>query len=313
MASVVETPSPPAETQTERPPEPQPPAVQQTSVGRVTDPSLVQHAAAPGGSEVQEVAPLTNQPLPNLREVLLCVGWTFPAEQTVLQGQADYLDGSCLIYSEDRLLDVVDFRGAHSAVLRCPSQRASTATLEWSAGRGKGASVLHSGDVMSPDGGSHVIRVRLADLPAYATDCFFVISAYNCRNLSLFGSLNMRLFDAECPSHLLSKFTIADAGRASAVIVCSLARRLNAWCVQGFSRTCDATVRDYAPIEAAIAPLQEHHCRWRRRKVFVLLAALLESDRASLRDDLQEDKKDKILIRLFKLHVHLFQHIMDFV
>ena len=57
--------------------------------------------------------------------------------------------------SEDRLLDVVDFRGAHSAVLRCPSQRASSATLEWSAGRGKDACVLHSGDVMSAEGGSH--------------------------------------------------------------------------------------------------------------------------------------------------------------
>lgn len=300
-----------AQTQTERPPEPQPQATQQASMGRVTDPSLVQHVAVatPEGTDPPDVAPSINKPLENLREVLLCVGWTFPAEQTVLQGQADYLDGSCLIYAEDRLLDVVDFRGAHSAVLRCPSQRASTATLEWSAGRGKGATVLHSGDVMSPDGGSHVIRVRLADLPAYATECFFVISAYNCRNLSLFGSLNMRLFDAECPSQLLSKFTIADAGRASAVVVCSLARKLNAWCVQALSQTCDATVRDYTPIEAAVAPLQEHHCRWRRRKPFVLLAALLEADRAFPCEDVQ----DEVLRRLFKLHMHLFQHVMDFV
>merc|ERR1712137_1023419 len=99
-------------------------------------------------------------------------------------------DGSCLVYAEERLVDVVDFRGAHSCVFG-PTADISSASYEWSAGRGKGAAILHTGDVMSGGGGTHVIRVRLASLPSNATDVFFVVSAYNCRNLSLFQSLGV--------------------------------------------------------------------------------------------------------------------------
>lgn len=216
-----------------------------------------------------------------LREALLSVGWTFPADQAASQGQPDYLDGSCLIYAEERLIDVVDFRGAHSAGVGCHSQKASSATYEWSAGRGKAAAVLHSGDVMSADGGTHVIRVRLADLPACATDCFFAISAYNCRNLSLFRSLNVRLLDADSPTYPLSKLVINDVpARESAVVVCALRRRLDTWLVHGLRCACDATVRDYTPIEATIAPLQEKHVRWRSRRQVVLLASLWHCGRA---------------------------------
>lgn len=277
------------------------------AANRVTDPSLVEHISAT--EDPNSMAKVLMEAR-RVNEALLCVGWTFPAGHSTSQGQADYLDGSCLIYAEDQLLDVVDFRGAHSAVLRCPSQRASSASLEWSAGRGKEASVLHSGDVMCRDGGSHVIRVRLAELPVHATDCFFVISAYNCRNLSLFNSLSMRLLDAECPSQPLLKFTIADAGHASAVVVCALTRRRGEWIVRGFSHPCDATVRDYTPIEAAIAPVQEHHCRWRRRRPLVLLNELCMAGRALPKEEVP---KEDILFRLLRLHLHLFQYIMEFI
>lgn len=305
-------------------------------VGKFTDPSLVQRAAEVAGGVAEPAAAQTRSEIAlpedahgyprdfpeasgnesalvtgsQLSEVLLLLEWTNPAGNST---QQDYLDGSCMVYSEERLLDVVDFRGAHSAVAICGDQKPSSATLEWSAGKGKAASVLHSGDVMSPEGGTHVIRVCLSDLPEFATDCFFVISAYNCRNLSLFRSLNMRLFDAATPSHRpLSSFTTTDAGNASAALVCALTRRVGAWCVRTFGQACDGTIRDYTPIEDTIAPVQETHSRWRRRRPFVLLSMLLQTRRAFLQDERQECD-DPLVPLLVKLHVHLFQYVMQFV
>lgn len=310
-------------------------------VGKFTDPSLVQRAAEVAGNvaeptsalarsgtaagedagvgarEIPAAAATSSQagasPAPGkqLSEVLLLLEWTNPAGNST---QQDYLDGSCMVYSEERLLDVVDFRGAHSAVAICGDHKPSSATLEWSAGKGKAASVLHSGDVMSAEGGTHVIRVCLSDLPEFATDCFFVMSAYNCRNLSLFRSLNMRLFDAETPSHRpLSSFTTADAGHASAALVCCLSRKAGAWHVRTFGQACDGTIRDYTPIEVAIAPVQEtHYCRWKRRRPFVLLSALLQMRRAFLHDD-RHECDDAVVPLLVRLHVHLFQYVMQFI
>lgn len=305
-------------------------------VGKFTDPSLVQRAAEVAGGpqsrsgesadqdvqiSAQRMAKASGasqgsaETLERLSEVLLLLEWTNPAGGAATHGQQDYLDGSCMVYSEERLLDVVDFRGAHSAVADCSDRKPSSATLEWSAGKGKAASVLHSGDVMSAEGGTHVIRVCLADLPGFATDCFFVISAYNCRNLSLFRSLSMRLFNAESPSHIpLSTFTTADAGNASAALVCALTRKFGIWSVRTFGRACDGTIRDYAPIETVIAPVQEkEHTRWRRRRPFVLLSSLWQSRRASLKDDRPDDDNDVVVPLLVKLHIHLFQCVMEFV
>lgn len=246
-------------------------------VQAATDPTLAQSLVQEEASEdIKAVASLPLQ-----AEALLSVSWMFPTDQSASQGQPDYLDGSCLIYAEERLLDVVDFRGAHSATVGCHGNKTSSASYEWSAGRGKAAGVLHSGDVMSSEGGTHVIRLRLADLPACATDCFFATSAYNCRDLSLFRSLDVRLVNAEHPTRPLFKFSISDVpGRASCVVVCALRRRLGQWEVRSAGRSCDATVRDYTPVEATIAPFQEGHIVWRRRRPLLLLAQLLQSGRA---------------------------------
>lgn len=306
-------------------------------VDKLTDPSLVQRAAevadelaaqlrsgsvAASEEDVQASAqtmPKTGASLGRstsglqLSEVLLMLEWTNPEGNASLQGQQDYMDGSCMVYAEERLLDVVDFRGAQSVVADGRDRKPSSATLEWSAGKGKAASVLHSGDVMSAEGGTHVIRVALSDLPALATDCFFVISAYNCRNLSLFRSLNMRLFDVQGTSHTtLSTFTTKEAGHGSAALVCAVTRKCGVWSVRRFGKACDGTIRDYAPIEAAIAPVQGNHSRWRRRRPIVLLALLWQSGRASLQDA-RCDGIDVLVPRLVKLPIHLFQCVMEFV
>jgi stress response protein SCP2 len=271
----------------------------------------------------------------SLREVLLCVEWGFPAanqedgtprlhlhDQGSGSSQPDYLDGSCLVYAEERLLDVVDFRGAHSANMHgCQGQKVSTATFEWSAGRGSAAAVLHSGDVMTADGGTHVIRVQVDGLPACATDVFFMVSAYNCRNLSLFQKLAVRLLDGSCsvdegtrlPS--LSELRTIDAGTASSVVMCALTRRLDTWFLRDFARPCQATVRDYAPVESVLALAQERHCRWRRRRPYVLLSTMWQHGRATLKGYLgycdHDEEEDFVVVRLMKLPTILFQCIVQ--
>jgi hypothetical protein len=166
---------------------------------------------------------------------------------------------------------------------------------------------------MSPEGGTHAIRACLMELPGFATDCFFAISAYNCRNLSLFRFLSLQLFDAQRPSQgPLFTFATSDAPNASAVLVCALSKKLGFWSVRTLAKGCDGTIRDYAPIEAVIAPLQAPHARWRRRRPLVLLSALWQKRRAYLNDE-RQDGNDVVVTLLVKLHFHLFQYIMDFV
>mmetsp|Transcript_11110 Transcript_11110/g.24112 ORF Transcript_11110/g.24112 Transcript_11110/m.24112 type:complete len:298 (-) Transcript_11110:175-1068(-) len=252
------------------------------------------------------------------RTVLLNVAWAFPTENAISQGQPDYLDGSCLIYSQERLLDIVDFRGAHSAAVGCHNSTASSASYEWSAGRGKAAAVLHSGDVMSTEGGFHVIRLLLAKLPDIATDCFFAVSAYNCRDLSLFRSLNVRLVDDSTPVQTLAKISISDVPPlTSCMIVGGLRRRLNVWRVLRLVKPCDATVRNYSPIEASLKPLQENQARWQRRRTVVMLAQLWQTARAFPSSDPASGMKARLgsldILQVMRLPTMLFQYIVQYI
>jgi len=241
-----------------------------------------------------------------LEEVLLSLSWTFPQSRYAVAKEPDYLDGTCLIYAETKLLDVVDYRGAQSL----QREKCSSAS-GWSAGKGNEAAVLHSGDVMSENGGQHALRVRLSRLPPEATDCIFTLSAYNCQDLSQFVAPSMRIFDADCPAHLLSDYSVADAGKSSAVVVCSLTRNGCVWSVRAHARTGDGTVRDYRPIEAAIAPIQARYDKARRRLPFVLLYRLWQDQRALPcgTDGIEED----LLLPLFDLSPELFCDIIKFL
>jgi len=267
----------------------------------VTDPSLVECIAQATGLSCKKVTvEATAKPL---EEVLLHLEWTFPI------GSHDYLDGSCLVYAEDRLLDAVDYRGAQSV----NRSGASGASCEWSAGRGEAGVVVHSGDVMSRKGGRHAILVKLSQLPAAATECFFTLSAYHCRNLSKFVAPRVRFFDAEDTRHLLTEYNLGEAGGASAAVVCSLARETgqgNAWSVVAFGQTCDGTVRDYRPIEAAIAPVQAKYDNWRRRAPLVQLSWLWHSHRALPRATAE---REEAVMPLLDLEPDLFRHVVSFL
>merc|ERR1740121_2801349 len=98
-----------------------------------------------------------------------------------------------MVYAEDELLDVIDYRGPQSV----HGGKSSSANCKWSAGIGTEAAVQHSGDVMCSSGGRHAINVSLDKLPDKVTDCFFALSAYHCRNLARFKLPSVRFFDVE--------------------------------------------------------------------------------------------------------------------
>uniref|UniRef100_A0A6U9KJU0 TerD domain-containing protein n=1 Tax=Zooxanthella nutricula TaxID=1333877 RepID=A0A6U9KJU0_9DINO len=267
----------------------------------VTDPSLVERISKVAGVSASRVS--VEAAAKQLEAILLHLSWTYPSSGT------DYLDGSCLVYAEDRLLDVVDYRGAQSV----QKTRASSATCEWSAGRNPNGSVIHSGDVMSRTGGRHAIYVRLAELPAAVSDCFFTLSAYNCRNLSKFVAPRVLLFDADHDCHLLAEYAVEDAGVASAAVMCSLTRDAGdarAWSVVSYGQTCDGTVRDYAPIEASIVPVQARRGNALRRLPLVLLCELWHSNRAFPRG--LEERED-VVVPCLELEPDLFRHVVGFL
>lgn len=282
----------------------------ESMVQRITDPSLVSTIAKWAGVQAYSVS--INAKMQELQDVMLSLSWKFPDTSSdnhqEQSAKTDYLDGSCLIYSEGCLLDVVDYRGAQSL----HGDHVSKASCTWSAGAGDDAGVLHSGDVLSRDRGSHAIRVRLSVLPEYVTDCFFVLSAYHCRDLSRFVSPSMQLFDAQNPTHVLSRYSVYDAGSASAVTVCALSREGDTWIVQAYSQTCDGTVRDYAPIEDTVAKIQARYDRARRRFPLVRLAALWHDDRVMLRGN-GSAHLESLIVPLIELRPELFQLVMQYV
>merc|ERR1719422_781006 len=98
-------------------------------VNRLTDPSLVTSVAKVLNIDASVVE--VDAKAKALEEVLLSLSWTFPRRHSPAsqQQQVDYLDGSCLVYAEEKLLEVVDYRGPQSIHGECVSSAQG-----WSAG-----------------------------------------------------------------------------------------------------------------------------------------------------------------------------------
>lgn len=182
-----------------------------------------------------------------LRRVTVEMSWTYP------KGLMDTLDATCIIFDQDQLLEIVDHRGMHG------SRYGAGPT----AGKGQNGpdatrgSVRHAGDVIEDmtRSGKQVMQIRLDLIPKRATDLFFVLSAYNCRNLAKFASLRAKIIDTDTLREFAS-IEVPKAGSAEAVIMCCLYRLTDGlWRVNSFSVPCRGTARDYVPIMAKLLEL----------------------------------------------------------
>jgi len=187
-----------------------------------------------------------------LQQVLLHLEWSFPPS-----GQ-DYLDGSCIIYSQEKFEAVVDYQKVH-----------------W-----KDGTIKHSGDVMTKTTGKHVLKVNLLSIPQTITDLFFILSAYRCGDLSLFPSPTVRLYSPKDPSRQLVQFELSQVGRTQATVMSSISRNVGGqWEMKSWAIPCSGTVRNYDPMKEAIQPAQRRHVTWRRRKdLLMLLLSIQEQE-----------------------------------
>jgi len=212
-----------------------------------------------------------------LRFITLHLEWRFPASGK------DFLDGSCLGYKENEPAFTVDYRNrlypredTNEPQRRKPEHEAH---IDAVAKNGMTA-VHHSGDVMSPGKGKHVVSVDLNALPESITDLFLVLSAYNCRDLAKFPSPVVRLFATD-PAHQLTKFSLTESYHTEAVVMSALSKSQNGrWSLRDICLPCPGTVRNYKPIHDLIASqLQLHHVKWRRRGDALRTLALLQRGR----------------------------------
>lgn len=189
-----------------------------------------------------------------LETVDLHLDWTFPPGV-----ESDFLDGSCLVYEAARCAAAVDYchQAAHPAL-------------------------SHSGDVMRPGGGRHELRVNLDQVGAAVTELYFVLSAFHCRDLSRFPNPSVRLFDPYTPEAQLTEY-VHGGTSASALVMAALQRRGESWRVLAVGAPCPGTVRDYTPIQEAIAPMQVHYEHAARRFWLVRLHALSAQGRVVTR------------------------------
>jgi len=182
-----------------------------------------------------------------LRRVTIEMSWCYP------KGLMDSLDATCIVFEQEKLLEIIDHRGLHGARYGAgPSsgkgQNGPDAT--------RGA-VRYAGDVMDDENrsGKQVMQVRLDLMPKRATDLVFVLSAYNSRNLAKFANLQAHVIDTDSLRELAS-IEVDRAGTAEAVIMCSLYRLTDGlWRVNSFSVPCKGTARDYVPIMARLLEL----------------------------------------------------------
>ena len=99
----------------------------------------------------------------------------------------------------------------------------------------------------------HLIEVSLAPerLPAHVTEFYFTLSAFFSADLSCFKRPWVRFFNADVPSHQLTRYEIPRTD-TQAVVVCSLTRVGGRWDVLTFGAPCKGSARNYAPIVRAV-------------------------------------------------------------
>jgi len=258
-----------------------------------------------------DVAMKTRATSREVSELEFLLQWDFPEKpKNDFSRLPDYLDGICLIFSEDDLVEVVDFRSAsgESNVRRSPASQSSRQSAFRT--RGVNRAVQHSGDVMSETGGQHRISLDLAALPPDVTDLYFVLAGYDCKDISLFPNPAVEIIDA-CSRQNMMKYSIASAGSTEAVIMCSLTRaESRKWIVRGLGIPTEGNVNNYDPIQAVVAKLQVGYGHWERRSELVLLRVLHKLDRL-----LQSSSSDFgcFMGRVLALPVPIFQLVVTFM
>eukprot|EP00929_Paragymnodinium_shiwhaense_P011464 TRINITY_DN11718_c0_g1_i1.p1 TRINITY_DN11718_c0_g1~~TRINITY_DN11718_c0_g1_i1.p1 ORF type:complete len:1111 (+),score=297.81 TRINITY_DN11718_c0_g1_i1:106-3438(+) len=221
--------------------------------------------------------------------------------------EKDYLDGACFVYAEERLCQVVDFRSAEQEI-QVHDGADTKDTLSMS--RKIARAVTHSGDMMTEIGGEHHMKVNLAAIPSEVTDMYFVLSAYDAKDLSAFPNPAVEIHDI-VSGRELSEYTIASAGKSQAVIMGSFSKLDSGkWIIKGIGQTCEGNAKDYQPIRDALADLQKQYVRWENRGDLVKLRLLKKLDRLKKGGD---SKFAQLMNWACDMPLEVFQALIKFI
>ncbi|KAF0525876.1 tellurium resistance protein terz-like [Gigaspora margarita] len=152
----------------------------------------------------------------------------------------DFLDGTCLIYAGTSLWRKYDY---------CSTKYDDINYIS------------HSGDIVdnTERTGHHQITINLNQLPKEVTTLYFVLSAWNCPNISHFVSPSFKLYDINSPQEQLCKYSIQTAANSQSVIMCYVARSFEgSWEVIEAGILSDGNAKNYGPINRKILDLEQN-------------------------------------------------------
>lgn len=166
----------------------------------------------------------------NINNLSLNLSWGYPP-----RGK-DFLDASCLVYSETTFLGLLDYN--HRTCSTVPG-------------------IVHSGDMMNDSirRGTHTIDVSLDQLPSSATHLLFTLSAWNEPTVATFGTPQVALRDTANKNDVLSTYTITSRTHTQAIIMCAVVRTGGGWNVVAAGTQCSGNAANYNPIQSKITEL----------------------------------------------------------
>jgi len=240
-----------------------------------------------GASALQNIAPPSGSPLLNtsrkvadytsnvrsrvLRRITVELMWTYP------KGIMDVLDASCILFDDERLVEIIDHRGMHG--LKYSAAGRLGAKGQPISMDGSNGSVVHAGDILDTEQriGRQVIKLSLDLLPERVTDIFFSLSACNSRDLSRFAKMTATVYDSDTMRPLVTH-DIEEPGNTEAVIMLCLYHRSDGlWRVNAIRSPCSfckGTTRDYKALLGQLLKIGYPRNVSMRQQVPPLLASI---------------------------------------
>lgn len=173
--------------------------------------------------------------------------WAYP------RGIFDGLDCSCIVFDDERLVDIVDCRGCQGQkYLAAGAELQTTNKSETISEKSQlSRSVRHAGEVINSQQreGKQVMEVRFDILPGNITDLVFMLSPSNSRDMSRFASLSVSFFDTES-MELLASHDVEnlEGSDSEAALLTAIARKDGLWHVNRLALETPGNHRDYRPV-----------------------------------------------------------------
>lgn len=213
-----------------------------------------------------------------LRRVAVELSWTYP------RGLLDTLDPSCIAFSSDDLIEIIDHRGSHGPKYGCAARvRAPHIMQEIDKDKFKDNScsaVRYEGDIVDQErrAGKQKMLLRLDFMPARIIDLIFVASTYNSSNLSKFAEISATLFDMDTtPPTPLTHHSVDPSVEMDeqAVVVLGLSKLADGlWHVHSHNEPCAGTTRNYRPIMSKLMEMGYPRTQFMRGQVQPIMRSI---------------------------------------